>query len=170
MPSDRKSDACRAHVPCYQRPNATTFAVGRPASPASIRVATWSLSVRIGSSARFTYLPVIARVRRESAWGLGADRRHKRLIDLNSVLRFTFLALVAFGGFGMAGPALAQTATQYPYCIQGEDNPGWSGCSFNTLQECQESASGTFAECLSNPWYKASNSGAPTPYGNQPGS
>src|ERR1035438_242691 len=84
-------------------------------------------------------------------------------------MRFIFLALVAFGGFGMAGPASAQTATQYPFCIQGPDNPGWSGCSFNTFQECQASASGTEAECLSNPWYKAGDSGTPNPYGNQPG-
>jgi len=29
----------------------------------------------------------------------------------------------------------------YPFCIQGVDNPGWSGCSFNTFQECEASAS-----------------------------
>ena len=84
-------------------------------------------------------------------------------------MRGILLALLTIGGFGLAGPCSAQTATQYPYCIQGEDNPGWSGCSFNTLQECQRMSAGTYAECLSNPWYKASNSGAPAADGSQPG-
>jgi hypothetical protein len=52
-------------------------------------------------------------------------------------------------------PAAAQTGIgHYPFCIQGVDNPGWSGCSFNTVQACQASASGTESECLSNPWYQ----------------
>ena len=67
------------------------------------------------------------------------------------------LALLTVGAFGMEGSALAQTGIQYPFCIQGTDNPGYSGCSFNSFQECQASASGTDAECISNPWYKASN-------------
>ena len=59
-------------------------------------------------------------------------------------------------GLYIASPASAQTGiSQYPYCLQGVDNPGWSGCSFNTLQACQAAASGTEAECLANPWYKA---------------
>jgi hypothetical protein len=79
------------------------------------------------------------------------------------------LALPLFFGFGMAGPASAQTATQYPFCIQGIDNPGWSGCSFNSFQECEATASGTEAECFSNPWYKPSDSGRPLPNGSQSG-
>jgi len=64
------------------------------------------------------------------------------------------------------GSAIAQVS-QYPFCIQGEDNPGWTGCSFDTLQACQAAASGTEAECLSNPWYRAdANAPAPSaPYG-----
>jgi hypothetical protein len=64
-------------------------------------------------------------------------------------------------GVATAELAPAQTAaTQYPFCIQGVDNPGYSGCSFSTLQACQVSASGTEAECITNPWYKADNGGA----------
>lgn len=66
------------------------------------------------------------------------------------------------------GSAIAQIS-QYPFCIQGEDNPGWTGCSFNTLEACEASASGTQSECLSNPWYQADGStpepSAPGPYG-----
>ena len=63
---------------------------------------------------------------------------------------------------GMIGSVSSQSGiSQYPYCIQGIDNPGWSGCSFNSLQACQTSASGTESECLTNPWYKADASAAP---------
>jgi hypothetical protein len=77
-------------------------------------------------------------------------------------MRFLIVALlVGIGAVDSLSSATAQVS-QYPFCIQGVDNPGWSGCSFNTLQECQASASGTEAECLSNPWYRADAS-APAP-------
>jgi hypothetical protein len=87
------------------------------------------------------------------------------------MIRYLFLALLGVGGVATVSPVSAQTAvTQYPFCIQGVDNPGWSGCSFNSLQACQATASGTEAECLSNPWYQAgADAAAPTPDGNQIG-
>jgi len=89
------------------------------------------------------------------------------------MIRVPLTALLAAAGFWTIDhiPASAQTGiSQYPFCIQGVDNPGWSGCSFNTLQACQATASGTEAECLSNPWYQAgANPTAPVPLGNQIG-
>jgi Protein of unknown function (DUF3551) len=80
------------------------------------------------------------------------------------------LSLLAALICGMAAPVRAQTAiSQYPFCIQGDDNPGWSGCSFNTLEACQAAASGTLAECTSNPWYRADATAAPVPDGSQIG-
>lgn len=74
-------------------------------------------------------------------------------------MRNIFLALLVVGGVSAA--ALAQSAaTRYPFCIQGVDNPGYSGCSFSSVQACQASASGTEAECITNPWYSVDN-GAP---------
>jgi Protein of unknown function (DUF3551) len=78
--------------------------------------------------------------------------------------RFLFLALL------MTAPAAAQPSTaQYPFCIHGADNPRWSGYSFNTLQACQASASGTGSECISNPWYEPDPSQAPVSDGSQIG-
>ena len=77
------------------------------------------------------------------------------------------LALSLIVGLGTAGRASAQTATQYPFCIQGIDNPGWSGCSFNSFQECEATASGTEAECLANPWYRASDNAGAVPNGSR---
>lgn len=46
------------------------------------------------------------------------------------MMRNIFLALLAICGVSAA--ALAQpAATQYPFCIQGVDNPGYSGCSYS---------------------------------------
>ena len=75
-------------------------------------------------------------------------------------MRNILLTLLTLCGSGMLAPASGQIATQYPVCIQGIDNPGWSGCSFDSFQECQAAASGTEAECLSNPWYKSGSNGA----------
>jgi hypothetical protein len=73
-------------------------------------------------------------------------------------MRNISLVLLAMGGVATADLAPAQTAiSQYPFCIQGIDNPGYSGCPFNSLQACQASASGTEAECITNPWYRADN-------------
>jgi hypothetical protein len=63
---------------------------------------------------------------------------------MTRTLLFTLLAVFECG---LTGFASAQTAiARYPFCIQGVDNPGWSGCSFNTLDACQAAASGTEAE------------------------
>jgi len=75
-------------------------------------------------------------------------------------MRVVVLVLFTAGVFGMSPTAMAQTGIQYPFCIQGIDNPGYSGCSFNSFQECLASASGTDAECISNPWYKAADNAA----------
>ena len=78
-------------------------------------------------------------------------------------MRFMLLTLLTIFGFEMSDPASAQLTNQFPFCIQGVDNPGWSGCSFSTFQECQATASGTESECLSNPWYKSSGSSGASP-------
>jgi hypothetical protein len=93
------------------------------------------------------------------------------------MMRVQLTALLAAAGFLTIdyAPAFAQNGvSQYPFCIQGMDNPGWSGCSFNTLASCQASASGLEAECLTNPWYRSSSSVAapsqqgPSGMGGQP--
>src|SRR6476620_8776226 len=73
------------------------------------------------------------------------------------MIRAFFLVLLISTGFGAVKPipALAQPVSQYPFCIQSGDYPGWTGCMFNTMQACQASASGVGGECLSNPWYQA---------------
>jgi Protein of unknown function (DUF3551) len=78
------------------------------------------------------------------------------------MIRHLIAALFVGIAIDMSGSASAQVS-QYPFCIQGVDNPGWSGCSFNTLQACQAAASGTEAECMSNRWYRADASAPSSP-------
>ena len=82
------------------------------------------------------------------------------------MIRVPLTALLAAAGFWTIDHVRASAQTgisQYPFCIQGMDNPGWSGCSFNSLQACQATASGTESECLTNPWYKPGENRAPQP-------
>jgi len=65
--------------------------------------------------------------------------------------------------------AFAQVSTQYPFCLQGDDYPGWSNCSFTSFQQCQATASGTNDECFANPWYSAGGNAVPAPDENLPG-
>jgi hypothetical protein len=62
--------------------------------------------------------------------------------------------------------ARAQVSTQLQLCLQGNDDPGWSNCSFTSYQQCQTSASGTDSECVANPWYRPGDNTTPPPDGN----
>ena len=69
-------------------------------------------------------------------------------------MRRVFLALLAVAGFVMAAIAPAgAVGTRYPFCLQGEDAPGLSQCTFTSYQQCQASASGRFLYCVANPFY-----------------
>jgi hypothetical protein len=69
-------------------------------------------------------------------------------------MRKLALALLAAGGLAMAGIAPAEAVgTRYPFCLQGEDAPGLSDCSFTSYQQCLATASGRFLYCIENPYY-----------------
>jgi hypothetical protein len=69
-------------------------------------------------------------------------------------MRNIFLAVAAAGGLAMAGMAPAEAVgTRYPFCLQGNDSPGLSNCTFTSYQQCQASASGRFLYCVANPFY-----------------
>src|SRR5450631_1574632 len=61
--------------------------------------------------------------------------------------------------------------TAYPFCIQGDQYPGLSNCTFTSYQQCQATASGTNNSCIANPYYDpGGNAGAspgryPAPFG-----
>ena len=76
-------------------------------------------------------------------------------------MRYLALALLATGGFAILGAAPAgAVGTRYPFCIQGDEQPGLSNCTFTSYQQCQATASGRRLWCIQNPYY---NPGADDP-------
>jgi hypothetical protein len=76
-------------------------------------------------------------------------------------MRNLVLAVLAASGLATAVTAPAgAVGTRYPYCIQGDDQPGLSNCTFTSYEQCQATASGRRLWCIENPYY---NPGADDP-------
>jgi hypothetical protein len=84
-------------------------------------------------------------------------------------MRWPLSALITIGLLAAidVAPAVAGPAGNSPFCISGDDYGG-SGtigdCSFTSYAQCQATASGRAARCLSNPYYNSNdyNSNAET--------
>jgi Protein of unknown function (DUF3551) len=86
---------------------------------------------------------------------------HMRLRPTEVLMRDVVLALLAAGGLALVGTAPAEAVgTRYPFCIQGNEYPGLSNCSFTSYEQCQATASGRLLYCVANPYY---NAGEPEP-------
>jgi hypothetical protein len=48
-------------------------------------------------------------------------------------------------------------ASEYRYCLQGDDYAGAGDCEFTGYWQCQASASGRTAYCVANPYFAAAN-------------
>ena len=71
-------------------------------------------------------------------------------------MRNVILALLAASGLAMVGTAPASAVgTRYPFCIQGDEYPGLSNCTFTSYEQCEASASGRRLYCMANPYYNA---------------
>ncbi len=71
-------------------------------------------------------------------------------------MRNVVLALLAASGSALLGSAPAHAVgTRYPFCIQGDQYPGLSNCTFETYQQCLATASGRDLNCIANPYYDA---------------
>ena len=69
-------------------------------------------------------------------------------------MRSVVLAVLAAGGLAMLGAAPAgAVGSRYPFCIQGNEFPGLSNCTFTSYEQCQATASGRFLYCVANPYY-----------------
>jgi len=71
-------------------------------------------------------------------------------------MRIPLLAIVALGAFlgTAAAPASAQTyGTGFPVCLQSYGRFSHIDCSYASIGQCQASASGRAAQCITNPYY-----------------
>jgi len=69
-------------------------------------------------------------------------------------MRKAILAVLAATGLAVftAAPAEA-VGTRYPFCLQGDEYPVLSYCTFTSYEQCQATASGRFLYCIANPYY-----------------
>ena len=73
-------------------------------------------------------------------------------------MRRAILAVLTATGLAAIGAAPAEAVgARYPFCIQGEDYPGLSYCTFTSYEQCQATASGRFLQCIANPYYAGDN-------------
>ena len=69
-------------------------------------------------------------------------------------MRNVILVLSVAAAIGTLGttPAAA-VGTRYPFCIQGNEQPGLSNCTFTSYEQCEATASGRFLYCMENPYF-----------------
>ena len=72
-------------------------------------------------------------------------------------MRNLLLALAVLGT-GFAVQSAPAQARDYPFCLQGRDiQTCYGDCRYSTYQQCQATASGTYASCYANPYYAYSD-------------
>jgi uncharacterized protein DUF3551 len=114
----------------------------------------------------------MARVRIGTRHGT-EDGTHKRAISLAEIrMRGAILVLLTASGMAVLGGAPAEAVgTRYPFCIQGDDQPGLSNCTFTSYEQCQATASGRMLWCVANPYFvrERDDDGPPSAYRPLPG-
>jgi hypothetical protein len=69
-------------------------------------------------------------------------------------MRRMFLAFLMASATAAVGTRPAEAVgTRYPFCIQGDEQPGLSNCTFVSYEQCQATASGRRLWCIPNPFY-----------------
>jgi hypothetical protein len=96
------------------------------------------------------------------------ESMHNRLRPKEAFMRNVVLALLAAGGLAMAGAPAEAVGTRYPFCMQGDDAPGLSDCSYTSYQQCQATASGRYLYCVENPYYNSGGNYDPRAYRRPP--
>jgi hypothetical protein len=80
-------------------------------------------------------------------------------------MRKAILAVLAASGLAALGVAPAEAVgTRYPFCLQGDEYPGLSYCTFTSYEQCQATASGRFLTCIANPFYIGETEPPPDAY------
>src|ERR1700675_5014029 len=86
------------------------------------------------------------------------------------MMRNMVLALLAAVGVAlMVSSPAAAVGTRYPFCIQGDEQPGLSNCTFTSYEQCQATASGRKLYCIANLYYVGTMAAPPAGYRPLPG-
>ena len=80
-------------------------------------------------------------------------------------MRIPALAILAIATVSVAGPAAAQTyAPGYPVCLHVWGPANYYECRYNSLAQCNASASGRAAQCVINPYFASAEAPMGRPY------
>jgi hypothetical protein len=77
------------------------------------------------------------------------------------VRRVIPVLLIATGMTALGIAPSHAVGTHYPFCIQGDEQPGLSNCTFVGYEQCQATASGRRLWCIPNPYYVGERDDAP---------
>lgn len=81
-------------------------------------------------------------------------------------MRATLFAALAIAGLCvMPGEPAHAVGVRHAFCLQGDQYPGLSYCTFDSYAQCQASASGLLLQCIANPYFAGvSDDPRATPY------
>lgn len=81
-------------------------------------------------------------------------------------MRDVLLAALAAAGLVVAAHVPAQAVgVRHAFCLQGDQFPGLSNCTFDSYAQCRATASGRLLDCIANPYFAGvSNDPRATPY------
>lgn len=79
------------------------------------------------------------------------------------------ILLTACGLAALTAEPAAAVGTRYPFCIQGDEQPGLSNCTFTSYEQCQATASGRRLWCVANPYYAGGREAPQSDYRSLPG-
>jgi hypothetical protein len=83
---------------------------------------------------------------------------------MEALMRVAILTILVAGAVSMTAPAQAQTYDpSYPVCLQVYQSmvDYYFECGYQTMGQCQASASGRAASCVVNPYYAGRGAGKP---------
>jgi len=75
--------------------------------------------------------------------------------------RVILASLMAIGLIALGALPADAVGTRYPFCIQGDEYPALSNCTFTSYEQCLATASGRKLWCIANPYYVGERDGAP---------
>ncbi len=82
-----------------------------------------------------------------------------RELEMNKAI---VILMAACGLSALVTNPAAAFGTRYPFCLQSDEWPGLSNCTFTSYEQCQASASARAATCLANPYFVGGRESPPT--------
>ena len=83
-------------------------------------------------------------------------------------MRSFIVTVLTAVGLAMLATAPSQAVgIRHPFCLQGDEYPGLSYCTFDSYDQCMATASGRYLTCIANPFYEGPTDD-PYAYRNRP--